>query len=63
MNCKIALKTLETAMERCTALQVELTEKVPPDERNGRFMRTFEVLDLLEHSLIQAAKELKEEKD
>lgn len=62
MSIEKTFQTLETAMEWCTSLQAELNEKVSSDERGGRFMRTFELLDLLEHSLIETARELKEAK-
>ena len=60
MRIEKAFKALETAMERCTALQSEMN-KVPVEDR-GRLMRAFELLDLLEHALLETAKELKEVK-
>jgi len=60
MSIEAAFKSLETAMTRCTALQVEM--KTVPVEDRGRFMRAFELLDLLEHALLETAKELKEAK-
>jgi len=53
-------KALESAMARCTALQVEM--KTVPVEDRGRLMRAYELLDLLEHALLDTAKELKEVK-
>lgn len=47
-------------MTRCTALQVEM--KTVPAEDRGRLMRAYELLDLLEHSLLETARELKEAK-
>lgn len=58
MSIETAFKALEIAMERCTALQSEM-KKVPVEDR-GRLMRAFELLDLLEHALLETAKELKE---
>jgi len=43
-------------MDRCTALQSEM-KKVPVEDRGG-LMRAFELLDLLEHALLETAKEL-----
>ena len=60
MSIEAAFKALEAAMTRCTALQVEM--KTVPVEDRGRFMRAFELLDLLEHALLETAKELKEAK-
>ncbi len=45
-------------MERCAALQTEMS-KVPAEDR-GRLMRAYELLDLLELALIKAVKELEE---
>ena len=58
MSIETAFKALETAMTRCTALQVEM--KTVPVEDRGRLMRAYELLDLLEHALLETAKELKE---
>ena len=58
MSIETAFKSLETAITRCTALQVEM-ENVPAEDR-GRLMRAYELLDLLEHALLETAKELKE---
>jgi len=58
MSIETAFKALEIAMERCTAFQSEM-KKVPVEDR-GRLMRAFELLDLLEHALLETAKELKE---
>jgi len=44
-------------MERCTALQSEM-KNVPAEDR-GRLMRAYELLDLLELSLLETAKEMK----
>ena len=60
MSIDTAFKELETAMTRCTALQVEM--KTVPVEDRGRLMRAYELLDLLEHALLETAKELKEVK-
>lgn len=60
MSTETSFHALEAAMERSTALKAELSEKIPPDERGGRFLRAFELLDLLEHSLLQLAKEMKD---
>ncbi len=51
-----AIKALEAAMTRCTALQVEL--KTVPAEDSGRLMRACELLDRLELALLETAKEL-----
>lgn len=53
-------RALETAMERCTALQAEMN-KVPVEDR-GRLMRAFELLDLLEHALLETVITIKEAK-
>jgi len=53
-----AYSALEIAMERCAALQTELSEKAE-HEKAGRFMRSFELLDLMEQSLTQAATAIK----
>ena len=58
MSIETAFKALETAITRCTALQVEM-QTVPAEDR-GRLMRAYELLDLLEHALLVTAKELKE---
>jgi hypothetical protein len=58
VSIETAFKALETAMSRCTALQVEMGT-VPLEDR-GRLMRAFELLDLLERALLEAAKEFKE---
>jgi len=58
VSIETTFKALETAMERCAALQSEMN-KVPVEDR-GRLMRAFELLDLLEHSLLETTKELKE---
>ncbi len=58
MSIETAFKSLKTAMERCSALQAEMS-KVPAEDR-GRLMRAFELLDILEHALLETAKELKE---
>ena len=60
MSIETAFKGLETAMTRCTALQVEM--KTVPVEDRGRLMRACELLDLLEHALLETAKEMKEVK-
>ncbi len=60
MSIEKAFKALESAMARCTALQVEM--KTVPVEDRGRLMRAYELLDLLEHALLETAKELKEVK-
>ena len=60
VSIETAFKALETAMTRCTALQVEM--KTVPVEDRGRLMRAYELLDLLEHALLETAKELKEVK-
>jgi len=57
VSIETAFKALETAMARCTALQVEM--KTVPVEDRGRLMRAYELLDLLEHDLLETAKELK----
>ena len=57
MSIETAYKALETSMEHCSALQSEMN-KVPVEER-GHLMRAFELLDLLEHDLLETAKELK----
>jgi hypothetical protein len=59
VSIETALKALETAMTRCTALQVEMST-VPVEDR-GRLMRAYELLDLLEISLLETAKEMKHE--
>ncbi|MGO9380303.1 MAG: hypothetical protein ACLPN1_02910 [Dissulfurispiraceae bacterium] len=58
MSIETAFKALETAIERCTALQKEMN-KVPVEDR-GRLMRALEHLDLLEQALLVTAKELKD---
>jgi hypothetical protein len=58
MSIETAFKALETAIERCAALQKEMN-RVPVEDR-GHLMRAFEHLDLLEQSLLKTAKELKE---
>ncbi len=58
MSIERAYKAFETAMERYTALQSEMN-KVPVEDR-GHLMRAFELLDLLEHALLETAKEFKE---
>ena len=60
MSIEKVFKALESAMARCTALQVEM--KTVPVEDRGRLMRAYELLDLLEHALLDTAKELKEVK-
>ncbi|MGO9013993.1 MAG: hypothetical protein ACLQF0_03330 [Dissulfurispiraceae bacterium] len=60
MSIETAFKALETAMTRCTALQVEM--KTVPVEDRGRLMRAYELLDLLEHALLDTAREMKETK-
>jgi hypothetical protein len=57
VSIETAYKALETSMEHCSALQSEMN-KVPVGER-GHLMRAFELLDLLEHDLLETAKELK----
>ncbi len=56
MSIETAFRALETAMARCTALQVEM--KTVPVEDRGRLMRAYELLDLLERALLETAKEL-----
>ena len=58
MSTETAFKALEAAMERCTALQSEMN-KVPVEDR-GRLMRAFELLDLLEHALLETVKQFRE---
>ncbi len=58
MSNERVFKALENAIERCTALQSEM-RKVPVKDR-GQLMRAFELLDLLEHALLETSKELKE---
>ena len=58
MSSEAAFKALENAMERCAALQAEMS-KVPAEDR-GRLMRAYELLDLLELALIKAGKELED---
>ena len=60
MSIETAFKALETAMTRCTELQVEM--KTVPIEDRSHLMRAYELMDLLEHALLETAKELKEAK-
>lgn len=41
------------------ALRAELYEKIPPEDRQGRFLRLFELADLTASALDAAEKELK----
>ena len=54
-----AYGAVQQARDYYAALRAELYEKIPPEDRQGRFVRLFELADLTADALDIAEKELK----
>ncbi|TAN42683.1 MAG: hypothetical protein EPN22_11755 [Nitrospirae bacterium] len=58
MSIEKAFHAIEEAMGHCSALRMELNEKVSAYDKGALYMRSFEMIDLLERALVRAGEEM-----